>query len=292
MSIDKRFIRYYLILGVIIMATIGTVARYGYLALGPQHPARPPASRIVAIRGPIYDREGRILAIDTDLYDVSIWKPSVPIAGRDAFARAVAEATGTDETGIARVLSGDGPDFAYLARRISGDAARKVEQAIEATRMSGVRLDRVAGRVYPERSLAAHLIGFVGTENTGLAGAEAAFESTLSADTATASGGYAYGDAVYLTIDADLQYRLETLGREALEDNAAEALALVAMEARTGDIIAYVSLPDFDPNDFLAADRSTWTDRVSIYAYEPGSVFKVYSMGALMSLGGIDEQSS
>lgn len=292
MSIDRRFIRHYIILVAIVVVALATIVRYGRLALGADDSSSRSEDRVVTIRGPIYDREGRLLAVDTDLYDVSIWKPSLSLEKVPAFASAIADAVGVGEAELASRMSGEGPDFAYLARRISGDAADAVERAVADASMNGVRLDRVSGRVYPERDLAAHLVGFVGTENRGLSGAEAAFDDELAADPDEATGGYSYGDAVYLTIDADLQYRLEAMAGATLEENAAEAVALVAMEARTGRILAYVSLPDFDPNDFLASDRSTWTDRVAIYAYEPGSVFKVYSMGSLMALGGIDEQST
>lgn len=292
MQIEKRFTRRYIIIGFLSLVALATLWRYGALALEKGSAGGSGGERVVLVRGPIYDREGRLLAVDTDLYDVSVWKPSVPAESAGAYARTMAGVLGVDESELAGKLSGDGPDFAYLARQVSSDTARALESAMAELDMNGIRIDRVAGRVYPERDLAAHLIGFVGTENTGLAGAEAAFQDELAADPAKAEGGYAYGNAVFLTIDADLQFRLEELSRAAMEENDAEAIALVAMEARTGAIVAYVSLPDFDPNAFLAADRSTWLDRVGIYAYEPGSVFKVYSMGALLSLGGIDEHSA
>lgn len=291
MWIDKRFIRHYVVLGLIAGLAIATLWRYGSLASrgGSQRAER----AAVPIRGPIYDREGRLLAVDTDLYDVSVWKPSLD-KGREAeYSAALAEALAVDGAAILSILEDRSRDFDYLARRVSGDKAGAAEKAIERLGLYGVRLDRVPGRVYPERALAAHLVGFVGTENTGLAGAEAAFDAELSAPGSTEAGAaYSYGSSVYLSIDADLQYRLETLGRAALAENAAEALALVAVEARSGAVLAYVSLPDFDPNAFLESDRSSWVDRVSMYAYEPGSVFKVYSMSSLIALGGIDEESS
>ncbi|OHD26053.1 MAG: hypothetical protein A2Y38_14305 [Spirochaetes bacterium GWB1_59_5] len=291
MSIDKRFIRHYIILGALAILASVTLFRYGRLAFGANGQPFVSPERVVSIRGPIYDREGRLLAVDTDLYDVSIWKPSLSKGKEPIFAAALAVAAGLPESEILAKLTGEGTDFAYLARRVSGDVAKSIEKAVADTDMNGIRLDRVAGRVYPERALAAHLVGFVGTENRGLSGAEAAFETSLAADTTKAIGGYAYGDAVYLSIDADLQFRLESLARAALIENDAEGIALVAMEARTGSILAYVSLPDFDPNQFLTADRAAWVDRVSIYAYEPGSVFKVYSMSSLIALGGIDDHS-
>ncbi|GAB1455287.1 hypothetical protein MASR2M48_05940 [Spirochaetota bacterium] len=292
MSIDRRFIRHYILLCVLIIAAGFTLVRYGSLAFSSlDSPISSSPSRVISIRGPIYDREGRLLAVDTNLYDISIWKPSISKGREKAFAQAIAVATGIDESELMAKMTEEGADFTYLARRVSGDVAKEVEKAISETNMNGVKLDRVSGRIYPERALAAHLIGFVGTENFGLSGAEAAFDAVLAADASRASGGYAYGDSVYLTIDADLQFRLESLARDVMVKNDADAVALVAMEAKTGSILSYVSLPDYDPNEFLAADQATWVDRVSIYAYEPGSVFKVYSMGALMALGGIDSKS-
>jgi len=292
MALERRFARHYFILAILAVVAVSTIARYGRLTLSGASAGAGSRPSIVSIRGSIYDRNGKLLAADTDLYDVSAWRPALTKGRESAFAEAAAEALGTSQEALLAVLTGDGPDFVYIARRLSASASKAVERMASETGLRGLRFDRVAGRVYPERDLAAHLVGFVGTENRGLAGAEAAFDAILAADPGTARGGYAYGDSVYLTIDADLQYRLEELAAAALKDNAAEGIALVAMEARTGAILAYVSLPDYDPNAFLSADRSTWLDRVSLHAYEPGSVFKVYSMASIMALGAIDERST
>jgi cell division protein FtsI (penicillin-binding protein 3) len=230
--------------------------------------------------------------VDTDLYDVSVWKPSVDLGRAQVHAQLLSEVLDVQPAGILDKLIGDGPDFAYLIRRTSSDRARQLERLVEESRITGVRVDRISGRIYPERDLAAHLVGFVGLENKGLAGAEAAFDRMLAADPATAESGFAYGNSVYLTMDVDLQYRLEQLAEASMEAQVAESVVIVAMEARTGNVLSYVSMPDFDPNAFLQADRSTWVDRIGIYAYEPGSVFKVFTMAAVMALGGIDERSS
>ncbi|TFG83862.1 MAG: PASTA domain-containing protein [Spirochaetales bacterium] len=287
----KRLIRHYILIFMLSSAALVALWRYGYLALGEKVPSGVD-SPIVMVRGSIYDREGRLLAVDTDLYDVSAWRPSLDVGRLDRYASVLSSALGGKADSYGQKLGGEGADFLYLARRVSGEAARSLSGFLAEENLPGFRMDRVAGRVYPEKDLAAHLIGFVGTENRGLGGAEAAYEAELAADPALARGGFAYGNSVFLTIDANLQYRLEELAQAALEEHRAEAIVMVAMEARTGAIVAYVSLPDFDPNDFLAADRGTWLDRVAIYAYEPGSVFKVYSMASIMSLGGIDEHSS
>ncbi len=289
-----RFARYYTIIAALALLAGLALWRYAALALAfaeaPRAGAQ--AASAVLVRGSIYDRNGRLLAADTDLYDVSGWRPSMDRARPEAYAAAFAAALGGDASSYLSLLAPEGPDFFFIARRVSGDAARSLSAALNERRLAGVAMDRVAGRVYPERDLAAQLIGFVGTENRGLAGAEAAYERELAADPGSLRGGYAYGNSVFLTIDADLQYRLEELCEAAMVEHRAEGVVMVAMHARTGEVLAYVSQPDFDPNQFLKAERDSWLDRAGIYAYEPGSVFKVYSMAAIMALGGINERTT
>jgi cell division protein FtsI (penicillin-binding protein 3) len=289
---QRRFMRHYFLIAVLLVATGVTLWRYVELARQGGKWITASGQRIVSVRGAIYDRNGSLLAVDTDLYDVSVWKPSVDQGRAEAHAAIMAEALGMEAAGILDRLVGDGPDFAYLVRRTSSDRARELERLVGESRITGVRVDRISGRIYPERALGAHLVGFVGLENKGLAGAEAAFDRMLMADPATAESGLAYGNSVYLTMDVDLQYRLEQLAEEAMKAQVAESVVIVAMEAKTGNVLSYVSMPDFDPNEFLQADRSTWIDRIGIYAYEPGSVFKVFTMASVMALGGIDEKSS
>ncbi|MBP7263384.1 MAG: transpeptidase family protein [Spirochaetia bacterium] len=286
---DKRFIRQYIVLAVLGVLGLSALWRYAAFALAPE--AEPASGEgVIEVRGSIYDRDGRLLAVDTDLYDISAWRPSLDPALVDRYAGLCQTHLGGNMSDY-RTRLASGPDFFYLARRVDGVNARSFQDALSEAGLSGFRLDRVSGRVYPEKDLAAHLVGFVGTENKGLAGAEAAFEDELAADPSKARGSYSYGQSVYLTVDADLQYRLEKLCAEAMDEHDAEAVVMVAMEARTGAVSAYVSLPDFDPNRFLDSDEHEWLDRVAIYAYEPGSVFKVYSMASLLALGGIDEHS-
>lgn len=289
---QRRFVRHYALIAVLLLVTGVTVWRYAELARQGDKWITASGQRIISVRGAIYDRNGSLLAVDTDLYDVSVWKPSVDLGRAEMHSQLLAAVLGMQPAEILEKLVGAGPDFAYLVRRTSSDRARELESLVDESRITGVRVDRISGRIYPERDLGAHLVGFVGLENKGLAGAEAAFDQMLAADPATAESGFAYGNSVYLTMDVDLQYRLEQLAEAAMEAQVAESVVIVAMEAKTGNVLAYVSMPDFDPNEFLKADRTTWVDRIGIYAYEPGSVFKVFTMASVMALGGIDEKSS
>lgn len=292
MIVKKHFVRHYVILFILGFLTVLVIIRYAYLAYSGEKAVFVSKNSIVSIRGAIYDREGRLLAVDTDLYDLSAWKPAISKGKESDFAEKASEILAMDKYEILDKLTGSGPDFVYIAKRISASEFKALEKLGLDLGFKGLRFDRVSGRVYPEKDLAAQLIGFTGTENIGLSGAEAAFDEILAANPKMAQNGYAYGNSVYLTIDADLQYRLEEISDKTLQANLAEALALIVIEAKTGAILAYISLPDYDPNFFLGAERSSWVDRVAMYAYEPGSVFKVYSMASILALGAIDSESS
>ena len=95
-----------------------------------------------------------------------------------------------------------------------------------------------------------------------------------------------------LTIDADLQFSLEEIARKAMTTTGAQAVILLAADARTGEILAYVAMPDFDPNDYASSPSESWYDWPSVYHYEPGSVFKVFTMASVLDLGGADANTT
>ena len=143
------------------------------------------------------------------------------------------------------------------------------------------------GRIYPEKNLASNLIGFVGDENQGLGGLEYAFESDLAPQ-----NGQSYGNQLILTIDAKVQYILESIAKKTLEENKAEAAMMIAMTPQTGDILGYVSIPNFNPNDISGSTELDRMDRPAVWAYEPGSVFKVFTIASMLDTGAISPSST
>ncbi|MDP3179679.1 MAG: penicillin-binding transpeptidase domain-containing protein, partial [Spirochaetaceae bacterium] len=156
----------------------------------------------------------------------------------------------------------------------------------------GVVVEKVAGRLYPEKRLASHLVGFVGDGNRGLAGVENRYDSDLLPVPSPTKGELRVGSGIELSIDSDMQFLLEETAREAYRETEAQAVILIAAEVRTGEILAYVAMPDFDPNDYSASPSETWYDWPGVYAYEPGSVFKVFTMAAALDAGGLDTHST
>ena len=101
-----------------------------------------------------------------------------------------------------------------------------------------------------------------------------------------------HGDNVYLTIDAGLQYKLQKIAAEAMKETQAESIMLIAADATNGEILSYISLPSANLNKYGAATTAERTDRASVTAYEPGSVFKIFSVASFLDSSSITADDS
>ncbi len=280
--------RYWTIIGAFSLFALFVLYHYAALAAHPN--ADPEAQEIAIDRGNIVDRSGRILAMDTALYNVAVWRPETDEKTFPTDANRLASMLGLDAADIRGTWANGSADFFYLKKRVQPQVAKAIQAAKANGDFQGVVVEKVSGRLYPEKSLASHLVGFVGDGNRGLAGIERKYDEQLLPDSVPFGqlkpGGRPRGDTVVLSIDANIQYSLEEIARQAMVDTKAHALILLAMDSRTGEMLAYVALPDFDPNDYLASPPENWYDWPSVYAYEPGSVFKIFSLSSVVDLGG------
>ncbi len=276
------------------LAAAGLVVRLVYLMvfLHAQEPGEPIVLPPVE-RGAILDRHGRILAITTRHQDVSAWAPGI------TDPRGTAELLGLI-LGMDPVVLQDGwrrrPGYSVVKRRLTDTEARAIAEARAEGKLAGIRLEDGYGRMYPEGRLAAALIGAVSVDNAGLEGIEYAFDESLSPQEAGTDRDTVYGDQVVLTIDATVQHRVERVARAAFLETRADSLMVLVLDARTAEVLSWVSLPDFDPNEIptgtSGAGASELSDRPVAMAYEPGSVFKVFSIASLLELGTIDASST
>lgn len=236
-------------------------------------------------RGPILDRNGRILALQTELDTVTAWTPHVDDPG--AVAEVLAEILGSDGRELReRILSSSG--YLVIQRTITPSQSERIEEAITDGELPGVRLEPDVGRSYPEKNLASHVLGYVGLGNRGLEGIEYTMDEELQPEPASSG----FGNQVFLTIDVNIQNEAERLAREARERHQADSVMILAMEAATGEILAYASTPGFDPNRFQAFDANARRNRPISFIYEPGSVFKIFSVASFLELGGIDAEDT
>ncbi len=238
-------------------------------------------------RGPILDRNGRILAIQTRLNSVTAWIPT--IKNREETAGILAEELGLNKKDLLKKLNNHS-GFLYIKRKITPTESKRIEKLISDGKLPGISLEPEYGRNYPERQLAAHLTGFAGIDNIGLDGIELTYDNILS-PSPEEDQKTTYGNQIFLTIDLTIQYIAEKLAREAYRKYNADDVMILVMDAKTGEFLAYTSIPEFDPNSFTSASRSEKENRPVTYAYEPGSVFKIFSLASMMEIGGITQNS-
>ncbi|MDR1655070.1 MAG: transpeptidase family protein [Treponema sp.] len=271
-------------LGLFTLAAILLLSRYWTLMVqNPEIPDTVPVELSLE-RGQIRDRNGRILALQTRLANISLWRPQ--IQDLEILSRELDPILGIPGEELKERILSSRSDFLYLKKQVDESTIKIIDDRIREGRLRGVKIEPVVRRIYPERNLASQIIGFMGNDGEGLGGIEYAFNRELSP-----TQGNSSGSTVYLTIDSNVQFILERIASSALQENQAEAVMLMAMDPRTGDVLGSASLPGFDPNDIRFTSNEERMDRPALWAYEPGSVFKIFSMASLLDSGAIGEES-
>ncbi len=238
-------------------------------------------------RGAIYDRNGRLMAIQTRLDSVTAWIPE--IKDTEKTAALLGDILNLDVPALSeRFADPDRQGFLYIKRQISPTESKLVNELIQSGSVSGIRLEPDLGRSYPEKDLASHVIGYVGTDNIGLDGIEYTFNQVLAPpEISTSDEKILYGNDVYLTLDLNTQYITEQIARKTMEEHNPEGLMILVMGADTGELYSYVSLPSFDPNKFGRYSAAERNNLPVTLTYEPGSVMKIFSIASFLELGGI-----
>jgi len=282
MNLKRRYILVFSFMAIFAMYLL---VYYAMLIFKSDPPPPPRQNAGLPERGSILDRNGRFLALQIRFADVSVWRPS--ISDIDVLANELEAILDMPSSEIRGKINASESNFLYLKRQIDDAAARRLSVMLEEKKIKGVMVQPIVGRVYPEKNLASQVIGFVGDRNRGLEGIEFAFNNVL--DGVDNNGK---GSQVVLTIDTYVQHILEQIASNTMDETGAEAVMFVAMDPRTGDILGSASLPDFDPNNIRASNEVSRMNRPVIWAYEPGSVFKVFSIAALIDSGAISGSST
>ena len=234
-------------------------------------------------RGSIVDRNGKPLAVQTNFYNVGVSPKQIP--DKKQFAKDVSQVLQIPESKInSKIDLNSEKNYVSLKRKISEDDYRILKDITDDNQYSFVRYDKIPGRIYPEKSLASQLIGYMGNDGIGLSGIEYSMQSVLQ-PIPDDELNYQHGKNVFLTIDANLQYKLEKLSHEAMEKTQCESFMLIACEAKTGEILSYISLPSSDLNNYSDSKIQETIDRPAISAFEPGSVFKIFTVASIYDHG-------
>ncbi len=261
--------------------------RYFNLALS-NEPVKTVTSHQV-LRGSIVDKSGKPLAVAANFYHVVVTPDSIKDLNYFAseFAPALQE---TPESIADKITSAKSSSFVYLKKKIDQNTYETLRDITDKNGwISAVRFDRIPGRIYPENNLASQVVGYMGNEGTGLSGIEYAMQDTLSPPVNPEAPVDVQGKNIYLTIDANLQFKLEKIAREAYTKTQAASLMMIAAEARTGEILSYISLPSANLNEYSKSATEERKDKPAADSYEPGSVFKIFSVASFFDSGAIKE---
>ncbi|MBE9539816.1 MAG: penicillin-binding protein 2 [Proteobacteria bacterium] len=250
---------------------------------------------IPAYRGMISDRRGEPLAVSTPV--VSIWANPKILQQSDRLPE-LAEALGiTAEVLTAKLSRYKGKQFMYLQRHRVPAEARKVLEK----RIRGVYGEREYRRFYPAGEVAAHLVGFTNVDDEGIGGLELAYDDWLTG----ASGKKKiikdlHGDVVRdigvlqeahpgkdltLSIDLRLQYLQHRELQKAVAQNGAASGSIVTLDAKTGEVLAMVNYPVYNPNNRKGMKPSHMRNRAMTDVYEPGSTMKALTLVAALESG-------
>lgn len=247
-------------------------------------------------RGEIYDRNGVLLATNAIEYEIGI--SPVLIYDRDYTAEQLSRTMGLPLEDLLDYMASPAP-YVQLIR----GASARMGQDVLALDLTGVVVSPIPRRYYPHGTLASHVLGFVALDNTGYYGIEGYYDDLLRGKVeiddmsripfeATGGEGWRSGDDLYLTIDSEIQYLAESILRDALDTTGAESGTILVMQPQTGEVLAMVSYPDFDPNLFITAPDAPYDNPAINFQYEPGSVVKALTMAIALELGKVTRDST
>ena len=296
------------------------------------------SSVVTANRGTIYDASGNILAISSTAETIFLSPKEIndalndeknPVAWtKEILAGALAKILDISEDGILKKMARTDSMYEILRYRVEEDVANQVRQYINDNKVKGVFLTTDAKRYYPYSDLASHVIGFVGTDYTGLYGLEAEYDKQLQGKSGlvvTAKDNrqndmlFEYsqyfapenGDELQVTLESTVQYYLQKGMEEMCSAfSPANGATGIIMDVRNGGILAMASYPNYDLNDFATVSDKTlleriergeldtgdaqliqWRNKALNDTFEPGSTFKVVTLAAALEEGLIDENT-
>lgn len=243
-------------------------------------------------RGSIYDRHGKVLAINMDV--PSVFGVPASLEDPSGVARDLAPVLHVKAGEIEKKLKQE-RSFVWIARKLDPEQGRRLERMP----LEGIGVVMEGQRFYPKGPLLSHVLGFAGMDSQGLEGVERRYDPYLRGEKQMvvlqrdALGRTVFprglrdqaplaGHNVILTIDEVIQYIAEKELEEAVTTTRAKGGIVIVMEPRTGAILAMAVNPRFDPNTVQGISADRWRNRALTDTYEPGSTMKIFVAAAAL----------
>lgn len=271
-----------LMFGMLVFAGIVAIIalRILYLAAFGDHAGRKEElTAFIPDRGDIVDRNGDPLARTIDAWTISV-HPNKVIGDKLALAQRLAQLMPEHSADQYFAMLRSAKPFFFLRRR----ASPELVEAINAIGEPGMAIDREPDRLYPQTTLAAHVLGFTNIDGRGTSGIERAFDKYLS-DPATR------GQPLALAIDSRVQQALESELGGAMQHFSAIGAAGVVMDVHTGEVLAMTSMPTFNPNAPGQGTPDQMFNRATLGVFELGSTFKPFTLAMAMDSGTVSGPS-
>lgn len=254
-----------------------------------------------ADRGVITDRHGEPLAISTPVE--SVWSSPQDMNATPEQLKKLASLIEMDTEEIRKRLDephrGPRRDFVYLKRHLSPEVAARVVEL----NLPGVFLKREYRRYYPAGELTAHMLGFTDIDDKGQEGIELAWQDELAGkpgsrrvikdrkgrvvEDVESIRAPRSGQNIALSIDSKIQYLAFRELKQAVEANKAKAGGIVVLDAQTGELLALVNLPAYNPNNRARMNGGRARNRALTDVFEPGSTLKPFTIAAALEAGGV-----
>jgi cell division protein FtsI (penicillin-binding protein 3) len=247
-------------------------------------------------RGMIFDRHGEPLAISTPVD--SVWAEPGELAEARAHWPVLARILGMNVREIGQaVRQYQGREFMYLRRHVTPEQAAQVK----ALNIAGVGLTQEYRRYYPSGTVAGHVVGFTDVDDQGLEGIELAYDKQLRAvpgrkrvlkdrygnivESVESVILPVPGKDITLSLDRRLQYLVYRELKAAVATHRARGASAIVLDARSGEVLAMVNEPGFNPNNRASLRSSVFRNRVVTDVFEPGSTVKPFTVAAALESG-------
>ena len=273
---------------------------------------------IKAARGEIIDRNGKVLATNKAVCTISVIHSQITDPERVIQVLA-------DELGIEKEMIRKRIEKVSSREKIKTNVEKETGDRIRAYELDGVKVDEDFKRYYPYGNLASKVLGFTGGDNQGIIGLEVKYENYLKgvngmiltttdargielADTLEDRVEPVSGDTLQVSLDYNIQEYAQQAAEKVREEKQADAVVILILNPKTGEIYACVNAPEFDLNAPFTLPEGTdaalndeekqamlnqmWRNRSINDTYEPGSIFKVFTASAALEEGVVKEEDT
>lgn len=255
-------------------------------------------------RGMISDRNGQPIAISTPVESIWMHPATILKQEKEYSYKKLTQLLGmTRQELIAKAEKRKARQFVYLKRHLSPQVAKE----ILALDVPGVNSEREYKRYYPSGPVMGHVLGFTNIDNEGQEGLELAYDDALKGQAGSTQvlrdkvghvveyveqlARVRHGDDIALSLDTRIQYLAYRHLQAAVKRHNATSASLVALDAKTGEILSMISMPDFNPNDRSDLKSTQFRNRSITDSYEPGSTVKALTVAMALEAGVVEPQT-